>query len=152
MKIIAKVLLLVTILSLALSLCSCGALKAVTRDLPRVISLTEDIADIVQNTHSKDEAIEKVSALVHPKSTLTKDSILEQLKANEKLAALEISSMNQVTLGSFSTPKFNFNDKELGGNVYEVSVVITVAGQPFDCTIKLLSDDTSLGIYSFDIK
>lgn len=152
MKIIAKILLLVTILSLALSVCSCGAVQAITRDVPRVISLTEDISDIVKNTHSKDEAIEKISGLVHPKSTLTKDSILEQLKSNEKLANLNVTSMNDVSIGNFSAPNFKFNDKTLGGNVYEVTVTVTISGVAFNLTIKLLSDDTDLGIYSFDIK
>ena len=152
MKAIAKILLLVLALSVALSVCSCANVSSVARDVTRVIKFTEEISTITNNSSSVEETVEKAEDLLHPKSPLTADSILEQLKANERLAALEGVSMENVKLGSFSSPKFLLGDKTLGGNVYEVTVVLTVGNVNFDLTLKLLSDETDMGIYSFDIK
>ena len=59
--------------------------------------------------------------------------------------------MDKIVIGEFSDPKFNINDKTLDGNVYDVNVTVTVDGHPFIVTLHILSDDSGMGIYSFDI-
>ena len=55
------------------------------------------------------------------------------------------------SIGSFSDPKLKLNDPTLGGNIYEITVNVTVGDHTFKVIVDLLSDETDLGLYDFDI-
>ncbi len=153
MKTIAKIILTIIVLALTLSICSCTNVVTIARDIGRAVEIGETISELAKMP-DKAAAMQEAEDLIHPKSNLDKESIVDQIKENEAIKALNIEDLStaNVSVGSFSTPKFKFGDEELGGNVYEVTVVITVAGVPLNTTILLLSDENGMGIYSFDVK
>ena len=153
MKTTAKTILTLIVLALALSVCSCTQISTITRDIGRAVEIGETISELAKMP-DKAAAMQEVEDLIHPKSTLNKETIVNQIKENEAIKDLNIEDLSTVpiTVGRFSTPKFKFGDEELGGNVYEVTVVITVAGVPLNTTILLLSDENGMGIYSFDVE
>ncbi len=153
MKTIAKIILTIIVLTLTLSICSCNNVSTIVRDIGRVVEIGETISELAKMP-DKAAAMQEMEDLIHPKSNLDKESIVDQIKENEAIKALNIEDLStaNVSVGSFSTPKFKFGDEGLGGNVYEVTVVITVEGVPLNTTILLLSDENGMGIYSFDVK
>ena len=153
MKTIAKIILTIIVLALTLSICSCTNVVTIARDIGRAVEIGETISELAKMP-DKASAMQEMEDLIHPKSNLDKESIVDQIKENEAIKNLNIEDFSTVTInvGNFSTPKFKFGDEELGGNVYEVTVVITVAGVPLNTTILLLSDENGMGIYSFDVE
>lgn len=153
MKTTAKIILTLIVLALALSVCSCTQISTITRDIGRAVEIGETISGLAKMP-DKAAALQEAEKLIHPKSNLDKETIVNQIKENEAIKALNIEDLStaNVSVGSFSTPEFKFDDAELGGNVYEVTVVITVAGVPLNTTILLLSDDNGMGLYSFNVE
>lgn len=152
MKRIAKIVLLILTLALMLCTCSCAYVKTITRDVPRIIKLTSNISNVVQNASSPEDAIDEASKMLHPESTLSADSVLSHFKENEKIASLGDISASDIKLGTFSSPKFKNYDEALGGSVYEVNVGLTLKDTDFNLCLKILSDDTAMGIYSFEVQ
>jgi hypothetical protein len=153
MKTVAKIILFVLTLTIATSVCGCAGIESISRDIPRVIDLAEDVAAISQMS-DPEAAIAEAEKLIHPKSGLTKESIIEQIQTNEAIKTLDLTgvTMSDVKVGDFSTPELKLNDEELGGNIYEIKVTVTVKGQPLNITLDFLSDESLMGLYSFDIK
>ena len=153
MKTTAKIILVIFTLALTLSICSCTNIGTITRDIGRAVEIGETISALAKMP-DKSAAMEEAEKLIHPKSGLDKEAIVNQIKENEAIKALNIEDLStaSVSVGEFSTPEFKFNNEELGGNVYSVNVVITVAGVPLNANILLLSDETVMGLYSFDIE
>lgn len=152
MKTLSKILLIVLTLTLALSVCGCSQVKSVVRDIPRAIELVNDISAVTQIS-DPELASAEAEKLIHPKSELDADKVVEQVLADDDIKALGLTSitLDQVVVGSMSTPEFKFSDPDLGGNVYVVTVAITVAGHPLHVELNLLSDDSGMGLHSFDI-
>ena len=152
MKLIAKIILIILTLSLAFSVCGCTAVKNVTRDIPRAIELAKNLSEL-SKIGDQELALEQAEQYLHEKSGLTKDTILEQIKENEAIKALNLEGTGNknISVGNIGTPSLKGYDENLGGNIYEVSAVVTVNGQPLNVVIQLLSDDAMMGLYSFDI-
>lgn len=149
----AKIITLSLVFVLTLSICSCTAFKSVIRDTPRIAQFTKEALEISKITDTE-EMIARAEELIHPASGLTKESIVEKIKADEDLEGIDLekAASDGYSMGSFSDPKLKFNDPELGGNVYEITVDVTIGGQVFKVTLDLLSDESTIGLYDFDIK
>lgn len=144
MKTITKIL----VLSLCLLMCftSCTFFKKVGQEAKRVEEFASDFVQLVENP-----TIEKAEELVHPNSPLTPETVIEEIKNNEKLADLNVTPDN-VELKSVSDIKFSAEDEALGGNVYSVDCELVIDGTPIVVSLKLLSSDAGFGLYNFDIK
>ena len=153
MKITAKIILAVLALILALSVCSCTNVATVTRDISRAVEFGEKVVSI-SKISDYDIVMEEAEKLVHPKSGLNKDKIINLVKENETVKSLNLKdvTMADLQVGSFSAPEFKLNNEELGGNIYELHVVVTVKGNRLNVTFTLLSDNSGMGLYSFDIQ
>ncbi|MBO5715992.1 MAG: hypothetical protein J6S23_06325 [Clostridia bacterium] len=153
MKTTARIILTVIVITLALSICGCTNVATISRDISRAVEFGENVISI-SKISDYNVAMEEAEKLVHPKSGLDKETIINMVKENEEIKSLNLKgiTMADVKVGSFSTPEFKFNNEELGGNIYELHVVVTVAGNPLNVTLTLLSDDSGMGLYSFDIQ
>jgi hypothetical protein len=109
----------------------------------------------IAKINDQQAALEQAEQYLHEKSGLTKDKILEMVKQNEAVKALNLEGANNqsvnVSVGNITTPSLKGYDESLAGNIYEVTAVVTVNGQPLNVTIQLLSDDSMMGLYSFNI-
>lgn len=153
MKRLARIIIAIIALTLALSVCSCTNVGTITRDISRAVEFGEKAVNI-SKISDYDIAMNEVEKLLHPKSGLDKDSLINMVKENEAVKSLNLEgvTMADIQVGSFSTPEFKFNNEELGGNIYELHVVVTVKGHPLNVTLNLLSDSYGMGLYSFDIQ
>ena len=144
MKNITKIL----ILSLCLLMCftSCTLINKVAQEAQKVEKFANDFVKLVE-----DPSVEQAEKLVHPKSPLTPEDVIDEIKNNEKLAGLNASAEN-VEIKNISDVKFSAEDKSLGGNVYSVDCEILVDGTPVVVSLKMLSSDEGFGIYDFEIK
>lgn len=148
-----RILVLILVFVLSFSVCSCTEVESVTRDVPRIIELTTEISEISQLT-DPEEIETRTENLFHPKSGLTYDMVMEKIWSDEAFEGidLEAASAQGVTIGNFSDAKLKLNDSQLGGNIYEITADVTVGEYVFNVTLYLLSDETMLGLYDFDIE
>ena len=127
-----------------------------------VNNIKEFVLDDVKNTVAAvndsslttEEKIAKAEELIHPKSTITREGIIEDIKNNEKLQS--ITSANKVTV--VEMPGFDdlatiaeYNE-ELGGFTYNAELTVNIDGVVITVGITLFSDDNGMGIYDYDIK
>ena len=152
-KTITKLMLISLVLALALSVCSCTAIKSTVQDIPKAKDFVATMLEI-PNISNPEEAKAKTAELIHPNSDFTAETIIEKAQADEDLAGLDIKELAKdgYSIGNISEPKIVFNDPELGGNIYEVKVTITMGGESFRVTIDILSNAEGMGIYDFDIE
>ena len=152
-KTISKATIVALILALALSVCSCAAIKSTVEDIPKATELITDAIEITTRTNP-DDAKAKMAELIHPDSDFSIDTILEKAQADEDLAGIDLAELSKdgYSIGNVSDPKIVFNDPELGGNIYEVKVTITMGGESFKVTIDILSNENGMGFYDFDIE
>lgn len=132
-------------LCILLSFSSCTLFNEVKQEAERVAVFTEEFITLVE-----EPTVEKAQELVHPKSNLTAESVIEKIQNNEKLADLDLTQ--EVTIGEVSDLKLLHQDAELGGNVYSVDCQVIVGGVAIDVSLILLSTEEGLGLYDFDIK
>lgn len=147
-KHVSKILILALVLTLSLSVCSCS----VIRDVSRVPEFTEKLMS-VSSVGSSEEALAKIEELVHPSSPLNEKSIIDIAKEDDALQGLDLEQLakESYSIGKISDLELKFNDKELGGNVYETYVDVTFGSYKFIVSVRILSDDNDIGIYDFDI-
>lgn len=152
MKKHSKMIVLALIFALALSVCSCSIVQSVTRDAKRINQFKDKVMAL-SNLGASEEAMNKLEELIHPDSGLTAETIIEKAKADPDLEGIDIASMIKegYSVGNFSDYKLQFNDSALGGNVYELSVELSTGGMVFIIHLRVLSDDTEIGLYDFDI-
>ena len=153
MKKMVRTIVVIMILTFAISVLGCTNIATITRDVSRAVELGKAVAEI-SKTSDYNQALEDVEKLLHPKSNLDTDTIHAMIKENETIKSINFEgvTMDDVEFGNFSTPEFKLSNEELGGNVYDLHVVVTVQGIPLNVTLTLLSDDTGMGLYSFDIQ
>jgi acyl-CoA reductase-like NAD-dependent aldehyde dehydrogenase len=151
-KKITRILAIILVSILALSVYSCTAAESVIRDVPRIAEFTSEIAEIAKLTDPK-EIETRATDLIHPKANLTLEKILEKAQADEALQGIDIQKEVEkgYSIGNFSDPQLKLNDPDLGGNIYEITVNVTVGDYTFKVIVDLLSDETDLGLYDFDI-
>lgn len=152
-KTITKAIVVSLILTLALSVCGCTAIKSTVEDIPKAKDFITEVISIPQIS-DPEEAKAKAADLIHPDSDFTVDTILEKAQADEDLAGLDIKALSEqgYSIGGVSDPKIVFNDPELGGNIYEVKVAVTMGGETFKVTLDILSNAKGMGVYDFDIE
>ena len=153
-----KILLVSLVIVLAASICGCKTVQSVTRDVARIAEFTGEIYEVVDAAQIADESdaeeLEaRVAELLHPDSGFTVETIAEKALEDEDLKDIDLEELAKggYSIGAFSEPKMKLNDPKLGGNVYELTVDVTVGGVAFAVTLDLLSDDVALGLYDFDI-
>lgn len=147
MKKIAKILIVSLVLCLALG--SCSLINEVKQEANRIADFTVDFAEVMENP-----TVENAEALIHPKSSLTAESVIDKIAGNERLQELmsSVESEEDITIGEISEPKIKFNDPELGGNVYAVEVEIIIKGTPVTVSLDMLSSEEGFGLLDFEIK
>ena len=150
MKHTSKIIIVALALILTLSVCGCTRVNSIARDIQRagefVISLVE------LSKLGPEGALAEGSGFLHAKSGLNEETIREQIKENEAIKGLNLEgTAESVIVGAWSTPTYVEYNEELGGNIYEVSAVVTVDGHPLNVSIQILSDESAMGVYSFTI-
>ncbi|MGM9631903.1 MAG: hypothetical protein ACI3XL_02280 [Eubacteriales bacterium] len=147
MKKIAKILIVSLVLCLALG--SCSLIRGVKQEADRIADFTVDFAEVMENP-----TVENAESLIHPKSSLTAESVVDKIAGNEKLQELmsSVESEEDITIGEISEPEIKFNDPELGGNVYAVEVEIIINGTPVTVSLDMLSSEEGFGLLDFEIK
>ena len=151
-KKISKLIIGFIILSVALSVCGCTAVQSIPRDVQRISELKEEITEISE-LKNQEEIITRLEKLIHPDSGFTKETILEKAKTSPALEGIDIEAEYQkgYKIGDFSDYNLKFNDPTLGGNVYELSIQVTVGDVVFTIHLDILSDETDIGLYDFEI-
>lgn len=151
-KNVKTVLAITLILIIALSICSCGDVASAVRDIPRITDYTSKVMEF-SKISDPEEMKAKAEELIHPKSGFTVESILEKAKNDDALQGvdLEQAASEGYSIGQFSDPKLKFNDPSLGGNVYEITISVTLGDQAYKLIIDLLSDEIDIGLFDFDI-
>ena len=136
----------------ALSVCSCAAVQSIPRDVQRISELKNDIIEISE-LKDQEEIMAKLETLIHPESGFTKETILEKAKTSPALEGVDIEAEYQkgYKIGDFSDYNLKFNDPTLGGNVYELSIQVTFGDVVFNLHLEILSDETDIGLYDFEI-
>ena len=140
------------ILVIALSVCGCGAVQSIPRDVQRIATLKDELVAISELKDPEEISV-RLEELIHPDSGFTKETIIEKVKTSPALEGVDIAAEYQkgYKIGNFSDYDLKFNDPELGGNVYELSIQVTVGDVVFTVHLDILSDDTQLGLYDFEI-
>ena len=148
----AKLMLITLVFSFCLVVCSCAAVTTLPRDIERINSFKDEVIAITE-LKDQEEIVTRLEALIHPASGLTKETVIEKAQASPALQGLDVVALAQqgYSIGSFSDYDFRLSDPELGGNIYSLSVQITLGGEKFVVHLDMLSDDTTLGLYDFEI-
>ena len=152
MKKHSKIIILALIFALALSVCSCSLVKSVTRDAKRINQFKDKVMGL-SNISNPEEAEAKIEELIHPDSDLTKEIIINKAKADPDLEGIDIEAILKegYSIGNFSDYKLQFNDSKLGGNIYQLTIEVITREMTFIIHLRILSDDTGIGLYDFDI-
>ena len=151
MKHISKLLVVIIVLSLVFSVCSCTRVTSIARDIPRAVEFAANLASLAKIGNTE-EALAQGEQYLHPKSNLNIEKVRELIKENEAIKSLNLEgSAKQISVGNIGTPSYKEYSEELGGNIYEVTAVVTIDGHPLNVAIQILSDEAMMGLYSFDI-
>ena len=144
---------------LALSFCSCMPNLDIVQEVANVADFVLKIGEVTEKAADPNmtdaEKIELANeTLFHSKSTLTVESVWDEVQHNEQLAEIgEIKSINIVTLPDPSTIISSLKyDEELGGNTYTTVIEVAINDSIISVEITLLSDDTGFGIYDYILK
>ena len=140
------------VLVLTMSFFGCATTKSVARDTVRITKFTAEVMEIT-TLNNPNEIMARVEELIHPASELTKESIIQKLLTDEAFEGMDVEKAfaNGYTIGKFSDPKLHLNNTDVGGNVYEITVDVTLDSQVFLVTLYVLSDDAGIGLYNFDV-
>lgn len=161
-KNLTRIVLVLFILATALSVCSCigGPIDPV-QEFNNITNFASNVMDVTSSFSSgklsEEELVTEVRGLIHPDSPYkdaTLEEIVEELKANEKLAGISsIESVNIVEMPSVDDLASLLRySEELGGAVYEADIVVSVNGINLTVAVTLFSDDQGMGIYSYSVK
>lgn len=137
---------------LTMSFCGCSTTKSVARDTVRITQFTNE-AIAISKLEDHDEMMARAEALIHPASGLTIELLMEAFKEDEAFEGMDVEKAlsRGYTIGKMSDPKLHLNYTDVGGNVYEITVDLTLDGQVFLLTIYILSDETTIGLFNFDV-
>lgn len=157
-KYTSKIALVLICVIVALTVCSCTeSMTSVMQEVNNIKDFAADIVDVTSTITSAEmtdeERIEKVEALIHPKSSLKLDNILDELTTNEKIQ--DLGSIETVEIVKMPTIEDIMGliqyDEELGGNVYHTEVEVAINGVNIIVGLTLFSDENGMGIYGYNI-
>jgi len=148
-----------TVLCLALCLCVCGCtfFDNAAKEAKRVADFTADFSDTldaVASSGSVEEIKAQASKIIHPSSSLTADALIDEVKNNEKLQTIDFENLTEdsIEIENIGIPELLSYNEELDGNVYSLVVTVSVNGTPITVDLTLLSNESGMGFYDFEIK
>lgn len=156
----SKIAIIILCAIISVSICSCTGpgmgnimqeVNNITNFAGEVVDLTNSLSD---PTITEEQLIAKAEELIHPDSDLTLEGFLNELQENEKMQ--EIGSAQNVEI--VKMPELSDlasmiqYSEELGGNVYNTEVELSVDGVPFIIGITLFSNENGMGIYGYNIQ
>ena len=159
-KTMSKIALLILCAIVTISICSCTGpgMGNVMQEVNNITNFAGEVVDLTSSlsdpTLTEEELITKVEGLIHPDSDLTLESVWNELQENEKIQ--EIGSAQNIEL--VKMPELSDlasliqYDEELGGNIYQTEVELSVDGVPFIIGITLFSNENGMGIYGYNIQ
>ena len=157
-KLTSKIALVLICAMISITICSCTGGVNPVQEVQNITSFATNIYDATTSISSteitEEEKIAKIESLFRPESGITLETLQEELSTNEKLQ--EITSVNQVEIIDMPSIEdlsslLQYNE-ELGGCVYTAAVQVSIDGVIVTIDITLLSDETGMGIYDYNIK
>lgn len=154
---IKKIILTVLCLSLCLCVCSCTFINNAVQETKRVAEFTVDFSEtleVIVSSGSAEEIEAQASQLIHPSSDLTVDTLIDKFKNNEKLQGIDFDNVTEdsIQVENIGVPELSSYSEELGGNIYSLEVTVSVDGTPITLDLTLLSNESGMGFYDFEIK
>ena len=159
-KSIAKIILIALCFVTVITASSCAILQGdVMKEINNIkdfvlVDVKDTVAAVNDPSLTTEGKIAKAEELIHPKSTITREGIIEDIKNNEKLQS--ITSANNIKV--VEMPGFDdlatiaeYNE-ELGGFTYNAELTVSIDGVMITVDITLFSDDDGMGIYDYNIK
>ena len=85
---------------------------------------------------------------------LTVDTLIDKVKNNEKLQGIDFDNVTEdsIQVENIGVPELSGYSEELGGNIYSLEVTVSVDGTPITLDLTLLSNESGMGFYDFEIK
>lgn len=155
-----KIVIALLVLVLCFSVCSCTFLSQAQKEIQNIEQFATK-ATAISEISDPDLALEKAEELIHPSSKLDVQGVIDQVLESDSVKALNAEEypITSFEIGEFGTPNLSFNDPALGGNVYEIQVVVTVVQEidgkqvstPLNVDARLLSTDWGLGLFDFTV-
>lgn len=155
-----KIVVALLILTLCITICSCTMIDDAQKEVKKVETFITSAVEI-SSISDPELALEKAEDLIHPDSGLDVEAIVNQVLESESVKALnaEEYGIYNYQIGEFGTPNLSFGDETLGGNVYELTAVVTIiqiidgkeVATPLNVDVRLLSTDWGIGLYDFTI-
>ena len=155
-----KIIIAALVLVLCFSVCSCTYVQEAQKEVKKIEEFATKAVEI-SSISDPEIALEKAEDLIHPNSKLDVQGIIEQVIASDTVQALDVEEfpITSYEIGEFGAPNLSFNDPTLGGNVYEIQVVVTIvqdvngatASTPLNVDVRLLSTEWGIGLYDFTI-
>lgn len=154
---IKKIILTVLCLSLCLCVCSCTFINKAVQETKRVAEFTVDFSEtleVIVSSGSAEDIEAQASQLIHPSSDLTVDTLIDKVKNNEKLQGIDFDNVTEdsIQVENIGVPELSSYSEELGGNVYSLEVTVSVNGTSITLDLTLLSNESGMGFYDFEIK
>lgn len=158
-KSITRIVLAIFCLTIALTVCSCTLMQGdIMQEITNIKEFATDISDTVSAVSdpnlTNEEKIAKAEELIHPDSDITLESIMEDIKTNEKLQGLtsanDVQIVEMPNLEDLAT--IAQYDEELGGFVYNADLTVSVDGTLITVDLTLFSNDKGMGVYNYEIK
>ena len=155
----SKIALVILCVIVSLMFCSCTeAMTTVMQEVNNIKDFATDIVDvsstITDSTLTDEQRLEKAQSLIHPSSDLKLDEVIEELSKNEKIMNLgPIETVDIVSMPSIEdlASLIQYNE-ELGGNVYQTEVQVSVNGTVLTVGLTLFSDENGMGIYGYTLE
>ena len=155
-----KIIISALILVLCLSVCSCTLIQETQKEVKKIENFATKATELT-SISDPEIALEKAEDLIHPNSNLDVQSVIDQVVASDTVKALNVEEfpITSYQIGEFGAPNLSFNDSTLGGNVYEIQVVVTIVQEvngttvstPLNVDVRLLSTEWGIGLYDFII-
>ena len=159
-KTMSKIALLILCAIVTISICSCTGpdMNSIMQEVNNIKNFAGEVIDLTSSlsdpTLTEEELITKVEELIHPDSDLTLEGVFNELQENEKIQGLaSAQNIDIVKMPSFEDlPSMIQYSEELGGNIYQTEVELSVDGVPFIIGITLFSNENGMGIYGYNIQ
>ena len=154
---IKKIILTVLSLALCLCVCSCTFINNTVQEAQRVADFTVEFTktlDVIASSGSAEDIQTQVSEIIHPSSNLTPDKVMDKIQSHEKLQNIDFSNLTEdsINVENIGVPEFSSYSEELGGNVYSLEITVSVDGISITLDLTLLSNESGMGFYDFEIK
>lgn len=154
-----KILLSVVCIILAISFCGCTENFNIIQETTNIVNFVTEATELTTLISDPNLTEEEKLALVnetlfHEDSGLTVESILEDIQSSDKFPEItenfsfDIVSMPDPT-EIVSSLKY---DEAIGGNTYTTTLEMLINGVTVSVEVVLLSDESGLGIYEYEIK